>query len=152
MDKEIEEIIKAFFDKMLVFDAEVNVKEIEGAYEISINSQEPGMLIGKNGETMRAIEQILRLLVNKKMEKSINLSLDIAGYKNKRRQEIEDMATSAADSAIRTGRVQLLIPMNAYERRIVHLTLSKRDDIETESVGEEPDRRVMIKTKKKALV
>ena len=152
MDKKIEEITKAFFDKMLVFDAEVNVKETEGAYEIGINSQEPGMLIGKNGETMRAIEQILRLLVNKKMEQSINLSLDIAGYKNKRRQEIEDMAISAADSAVRVERVQLLIPMNAYERRIVHLILSKRDDIETESVGSEPDRRVMIKTKKKALV
>lgn len=152
MDKEIGEITKAFFDKMLVFDAEVNVKEIEGAYEISINSQEPGMLIGKNGETMRAIEQVLRLLVNKKMEQSINLSLDIAGYKNKRRQEIEEMATSAADSAVRAGRVQLLIPMNAYERRIVHLILSKRDDIETESVGIEPNRRVMIKIKKKALV
>ena len=152
MDKKIKEITKTFFEKMLIFDTEVDVKEVEGSYEISVESDEPGMLIGKNGETMRAIEQILRLLVNKKMEKPLNLSLDIAGYKNKRRQEIEEMAESAADSAVRTGRVQLLIPMNAYERRIVHLILAERDDIETESAGEEPNRRVMIKTKKKALV
>lgn len=152
MKKTIKEITKTLFEHLLVFDAEAEVEKIDERYEIKLNCAEPGMLIGKNGETMKALEHILRLLVNKKIKQPINLSLDIAGYKNKRKQEIEEMAISAAQKATHTKRVQLLVPMNAYERRIVHVVLSKRDDIETESVGEEPNRRVIIKIKKKELV
>lgn len=152
MKKTIKEITKTLFEHLLVFDAEPEVEKIDERYEIKLNCAEPGMLIGKNGETMKALEHILRLLVNKKIKQPVNLSLDIAGYKNKRKQEIEEMAISAAQKAIQSKRVQLLVPMNAYERRIVHVVLSKRDDIETESVGEEPNRRVIIKIKKKELV
>jgi spoIIIJ-associated protein len=152
MDKKIKKIIEEFFEKMLIFDAQINLERIEDSYEISLEVSEPGVLIGKNGETMRAIEHIIRILVSKKIGEPVHLSLDIAGYKSKRKKEIEEMAIAAADGAVRSGRVQLLIPMNAYERRIVHLTLSKRNDIETESVGEEPNRRVMIKAQKKTLV
>lgn len=152
MKEKIKKIIDDFLAKMLIFEAEVKVGKVKDSYGVSLNLEEPGMLIGKNGETLKALEHLLRLLVNKKMEKSVNLSLDIAGYKDKRRQEIEEMAKAAAESALRSGRVQLLLPMNAYERRIVHLILAKRDDLETESVGEEPNRRVMIKIKKKELV
>lgn len=152
MEKKIKKICELFFERMLVFNAEIMVKKVHSSYEISVNSEEPGMIIGKNGETMKAIEQILRLLVNRKMGESINLSLDIAGYRDKRRREIEEEALRSAKNALRTGRVQILSPMNAFERRIVHTALSKNQEIETESVGEEPNRRVMIKKKRKILI
>lgn len=152
MKKEIKKIVEEFFIKMLFFELEIKVEKIDELYEVMVESDEPALLIGKNGETLSAIEQILRLIVSKKIGGPINLSLDIAGYKNKRKLEIEKMAIMAADRAVRTKRLELLIPMNGYERRVVHLALAEREDIETESIGEEPNRRVMIKIKKKELL
>lgn len=152
MKKKIKKICDELLEHLFIFDAEVGLRETEGLYEIRFDCQEPGILIGKNGETMKALELILRLLVSKKIGEPMNLLLDIAGYKEKRKQEIEEMGMRAAESARRSGRTQLLAPMNGYERRVVHLVLAEEDDIETESVGEEPNRRVMIKMKKKELV
>ena len=152
MDKKIKEIVSAFLEKMLIFEAKIKVQKNEEIFEIKIDCSDPGILIGKNGETMRAMEQLLRLVVSKKMEAMINLVLDIADYREKRRLEIEEMAKRAAKSAAGSGQEQILIPMNAFERRIVHLILSKYDDLETESLGEEPNRRVVIKVKEESLV
>lgn len=152
MKEKIKKIIDDFLAKMLIFEMEVKVKKVEDAYEASVNLAEPGMLIGKNGETMAALELILRLIINKKLASPLSFSLDVADYRNKRKLELEEMAKRAGESAVRSGRVQLLIPMSAYERRIVHLVLAESEEIETESVGKEPNRRVMIKVKKKTLV
>lgn len=152
MKEKIKQIFAEFLKKFLIFGAETTIKETAGLFELSLDCDEPGMLIGKNGETIKAVELLLRLMVSKKFQEPVNISLDIAGYKNKRRQEIEKMGERAAESAVRTGRVRILLPMNAYERRIIHMILSGRDDIETESLGAEPNRRVMIKVKKKELV
>lgn len=152
MKKKIKKITAEFLEHMLVFDAKVKVVEVDGLFEISFDIQSPGVLIGKNGETMRAIEQILRLLISKKIKEPINISLDIAGYKDKIKKEIEEMGLRAAKSAIKTGQAQVLLPMNGFERRLVHLVLKEFKDIETESIGEEPNRRVVIKAKKKVLV
>lgn len=152
MKKKIKKICDELLEHLFIFDAKVGLRETEGLYEIRFDCQEPGILIGKNGETMRALELILRLLVSKKIGEPMNLLLDIAGYKEKRKQEIEEMGMRAAESARHSGRAQLLAPMNAYERRVAHLILADQDDIETESIGEEPNRRVMIRVKKKELI
>lgn len=152
MKQKIKKILDEFLAKFLIFEPKTKVEKTAGVFELSLDCEEPGRLIGKNGETLQALELILRLMINKEFKESVNISLDIAGYKDKRRKEIEEIGLRAAESAIRSSIVQVLLPMNAYERRVVHLILSKRDDIETESIGEEPNRRVMIKVKKKELV
>ena len=151
MRQKIKKTLDEFLEKFLIFKAEIKIKETAGLFELSLDCEEPGRLIGKNGETLQAVELLLRLMVSREFKEPVNISLDIAGYKDKRRQEIEKMGERAAESALRTGRIQVLLPMNAYERRVVHLILGERDDIETESIGEEPNRRVMIKVKKKVL-
>ena len=151
MRQKIKKILDEFLEKLLIFEPKTTVKETAGVFELGLDCEEPGRLIGKNGETMKAIELLLRLLVSREFKEPVNISLDIAGYKNKRQLEIERMGERAAESAVKSGRAQILLPMNAYERRIIHMILSRRDDLETESIGEEPNRRVMIKVKKKVL-
>lgn len=151
MKDEIKKITEEFLNKMLVA-AEVQVLTNKDGFQLNVIPEEPGMLIGRNGETLKAAETIIRLMVNQKIGRFVNLTLDVAGYKDKRRQEIEEVAQKAAAIVKRTGRVQLLMPMNSYERRVVHLALTDLKDIETESVGVEPNRRVMIKIKKKVFV
>lgn len=152
MKQKIKKILDEFLQKLLIFEPKTKVEETAGVFELSLDCEEPGRLIGKDGETMKALELLLRLMISREFKEPVNISLDIAGYKNKRRLEIERRGERAAESALKSGRVQILLPMNAYERRVVHLILSKRDDIETESIGEEPNRRVMIKVKKKVLI
>lgn len=152
MKKKIKQIFAEFLEKLLIFEPKIKIEENEGLFELRLDCEEPGRLIGKNGETLQALELILRLMINKEFKESVNISLDIAGYKDKRRAEIEKAGERAAESAKRTGQIQVLLPMNAYERRLIHLALKDRDDLETESIGEEPNRRVMIKVKKKELV
>lgn len=151
-EKEIEKITYKLLSKMSV-EAEVKVKEKEGIISVTINpKEEPGILIGHNGETLAALQQVLRLVINKQMGEFTYLLVDISGYKDRRRKELEEMAERHAQSAQKTKRVQLLVPMNSFERRIVHLTLAENKDVETESIGEEPNRRVMIRAKKKERV
>lgn len=137
--------------KRLFFETKVEVEKKENVFLIRIDSQEAGMLIGRSGETLAALQHLLRLMANKEFDDFVSLSIDIAGYKDKRKSDLETSALRAAENAIKSERVQLLEPMNSFERRIVHMFLSNREDIETESVGEEPNRRVIVRTKKKQL-
>ena len=148
--EKIKEITEVFLQKLMI-ETKVEVEEKESNISVRIDSDEAGMLIGRNGETLAALQHLLRLMANKEFGDFIALSIDIAGYKDKRKKDLEISALKAAENAVKSGRVQLLEPMNSFERRIVHMFLSERDDIETESVGDEPNRRVIVKTKKKQL-
>jgi len=148
--EKIKEITKKTLKKLL-FESKVKVDETDNSFLIYIDSQEAGMMIGRNGETLRALQHLLRLMANKEFGDFVSLSVDVAGYKDKRRQDLETSALKAAEAAVKSGRVQLLEPMNSFERRVIHMFLSRRPDIETESVGNEPNRRVIVRMKKKQL-
>jgi spoIIIJ-associated protein len=149
--EKIKKITEKFLKKLMI-ESEVVVIEKEDNITVRIDSEEAGILIGKNGETLRALQHLLRLSANKVFADFVSLSVDIAGYKDRRRQDLETFATRAAETVIKSGRAQVLEPMNSFERRIVHMFLSERKDIETESVGAEPNRRVIVRKKKKELV
>lgn len=108
-------------------------------------SNEPGRLIGKNGQNILALEQLVKALVAKQLNPCPSLMLDINGYRRIRSEQLASVATAAASRVRASKKAEALEPMNAYERRIVHMQLAAEPDIETASIGDEPQRRVVIR-------
>lgn len=103
-----------------------------------------GVLIGKRGETMYAIQYLASLALNKKEGQFIRIELDIEGYRAKRTEALEKLALRMADKAVKQKRNVALEYMQAYERRVIHATLQGHAFVTTRSVGEEPFRKVII--------
>ena len=112
---------------------------------IEAKVDDPQMLIGSGGETLLALQHLLRMIMRKSRPEPLYVDLDINDYKKNRNRHLKELAATAADEAARTKREAALAPMSAYDRRIVHMELSRRDDIETESRGLGPERKVVIK-------
>ena len=111
---------------------------------LQIHGQDLGVLIGRRGETLSALQYITRLIASRELQRRANIVLDVEGYKARREKVLQRLAHRMADQAVRTGRTVLMEPMPPYERRIVHLALRDRDDVSTESVGEGSHRKVTI--------
>lgn len=102
------------------------------------------MLVGRRGETLAALQYLLRLIVSKQTESRAVLVVDVNDYRLKRAEKIEKLAMRMADQAVETGRTVKMEPMPPHERRIVHMVLRRRDDVTTESTGQGEERRVTI--------
>ena len=117
----------------------------------SIESEKDlSMLIGKNGQNLSAFDHIARLLVNRKANLDqqgalVNFIVDINDYRKSRTNYLVDVARNVAKRVIQTQRAEALLPMNAYERRLVHTELASFKEVQTESIGQEPRRRVVVK-------
>jgi spoIIIJ-associated protein len=127
--------------------AEANVTEGDDTIELEIESDTSGKLIGYHGETMRALQYVLNLMVQESGERR-RVYLDVAGYKKARAYNLEKQALESADAVINSGEEVELSPMNAAERRIVHMALRERSDVTTDSRGEDPKRYIVIMPKK----
>lgn len=114
----------------------------------TINSEENPLLIGKNGKTLESIQFYIRNLVNSFTEERFIVLVDIGGYKENRKRQLEIIATKTAKEVARTRVAAKLQPMNAYERRIVHTKLSDWRDVTTISEGEGHNRHLVIKPKR----
>lgn len=101
-------------------------------------------LIGQHGTNLYALEHIMRSILNKE-GLSERISIDINGYKEDKDRMITNIARDAADQAHRERKPVILRPMNAYDRRIVHMTIHNDDRVETESIGEKEERKVVVK-------
>ena len=112
--------------------------------KVDITGRNLSVLIGHQAEILNALQFIANLIVSKELGQSVNLLLDVEGYRARREQQIRQLARRMADQAIKTGRRQALEPMPASERRLVHLELRGDEDVTTESIGEEPHRKVTI--------
>ena len=111
---------------------------------VDINGQDLSILIGPQAETLNALQYIASLIVGKELGRSIPLVVDVEGYRVRRAQALQRLAHTMADQAIKSGRRQALEPMPANERRLVHIALREEPRVYTESVGEDPRRKVMI--------
>lgn len=112
---------------------------------IDVSSDDHALLIGKKGENLRAIQYLYNLLRIKKYPDSSFVSIDIEGYKKERLEKVKRIAEEAAAEVLAYGQDKTLPPMNAYERRQVHMVLAEHSDLITESVGQEPHRQIVIK-------
>lgn len=136
----------------LGYEAEVNIfiNEKDPALKVvAINSANNlSALIGKNGQNIKALEQVIRLLYLKKMageEKPVFFAVDLNDYRKLRSRQIIEKAMDVANRVRISKKAEALLPMSSYERRLIHVELSSCPDIETESIGEEPKRRIVIK-------
>ena len=111
---------------------------------VNVKGDDLSILIGKRAETLNALQYITSLIVNKEIGRSIPLVVDVEGYRIRRENQLRQIANRMADQAIKTGRSQVLEPMSANERRIIHIELRKNPGVTTESVGEDPRRKVTI--------
>jgi spoIIIJ-associated protein len=122
--------------------------ESEGSEEapivIDINGDDLSVLIGRRAETLNALQYILALIISKQANHWVQVIVDVEGYRARRERQLRQLARRMADQAVRTGKRQLLEPMSAAERRIVHLELREHAAVTTESVGEEPNRKVSV--------
>jgi len=114
---------------------------------VDIRGSDLGILIGRKAEILNALQYIVNLIVSKQMVHWVQVIVDVEGYRSRRERQIRQMAGRMADQAIKSGRRQILEPMNAAERRIVHLELRNYPDVVTQSIGEEPSRKVTISPK-----
>ena len=137
-------------DLISLMDVDVmcNLRQAEseevGGPLFEIEGDESGLLIGRKGETLRALQFMVRFLVSRKTGERANLSVDVEGYDDRRRQSLSNLANRVAQRVIKTGRSIELEPMNPRERRLVHITLSESGDVYTESSGTGEGRRVVI--------
>lgn len=147
-----EENIKTFledFKKFLPEYTESKIEKTEYGLNIELLSKNLGFLIGYRGETLYALQNILSAIAGKEIDKKVRIILDIEGYKEKREKTLEDLAEKVARTVIKTRKPIKLEPMQAYERKIIHSKLQNNERVETESIGEEPNRRIVISLKKK---
>ncbi|MBQ8892713.1 MAG: hypothetical protein IJ068_07630 [Bacilli bacterium] len=142
----IKELIKGITSDMgLTINMEV--KKREDTLNITIFADNNAVLIGKNANTLNALTTIVRQSIYKEIGENYKFVLDISDYKEKRVWNLEKMAKQIAREVAKTGVEARLDPMNSYERRIIHETLSHNKKVYTESTGEEPNRCVVIKLK-----
>lgn len=143
----LEKFLKDFKNE-LPEDTEYVIKKDKNVIYVELNSPNLGFLIGYRGETLYAMQNILSAVAGKGIENRVRVILDIEGYKAKRQKTLEDLAEKVARTVIRTRKSVKLEPMQAYERKIIHSKLQENSKVETNSIGEEPYRRIVISLKK----
>jgi len=166
LDK-IKKIVKEFFDKT-TFDIEVEINPVRGKTSltsatpsagtsngvkkspgetilIDLKMEDPQILIGERGETLREIQHLLKMILYKKFGELILIDLDINDYRKKKMEYLKELAKTSAEEVMLTKTEKILFPMSAYERRIIHMELAEHPNVQTESIGEEPERKVVIK-------
>ncbi|UCD43150.1 MAG: protein jag [Chloroflexota bacterium] len=111
---------------------------------VNVQGDDLSYLIGRQAETLNALQYISSLIINKEIGRSVPLIVDVEGYRIRRENQLRQLARQMADQAVSTGRRQVLEPMPANERRIVHIELRDNPGVETESIGEDPRRKVTI--------
>lgn len=143
------EVAVAFLEGLLAeFGTEGSVASTildDESFEVSIRGQDLGLLIGPKGTTMSALQDLTRTVVQRKTSaRSGRLLLDVAGYRQKRKEALERFARAAAEKVLATGSRVVLEPMTASDRKIVHDTVNDIEGVSTTSQGEDPRRRVVL--------
>ena len=133
--------------RLMGVSVKIYVAETSGSMSISMMGDTLGILIGRRGDTLDALQYLTSLEVNRDREDYIRVSLDTEHYRAKREDSLTRLAARMADRAVKSGRKVVLEPMNPYERRVLHATLQNHPYVQTHSEGEEPNRRVVITLK-----
>jgi spoIIIJ-associated protein len=136
-------VLRELLDAMGV-DAEVALEDRPGMEGVDVLGADLGALIGRGGENLVALQQIVSAITSKKVGRSVHVPVDIEGYRRRREDQLREIAQRVASRVRASGQAVTLEPMLAYERRIVHLSVQGQAGLKTESVGMEPNRRVVI--------
>jgi len=145
--QKIKKETEGFFKKM-TFEVKINfLSQKDETLPITLETEEPQILIGERGETLSEIQHLLKAILRKKIksEERFYLDIDINDYKKKKTAYLKEMARASAEEVILAGKEKILPSMSAYERRIIHMELADNPNVATESIDQEPERKVVIK-------
>ena len=143
--QKIKNIVQGFFEKMTIpVEVEISPRK-DKTIPIDIKTESPQILIGERGQTLIEIQRILKIIIKRIIKEDIFIDLDINDYKKKKVEYLKELARAAADEVVSSKKEKILASMPAYERRIVHLELAEIKNITTESIGEEPERKIIIR-------
>lgn len=137
--------IRSILKGLGISECEVSFTEEEEGIAIELDCGEDyGVIIGRRGETLDAIQYLVRLYMNKGKENYKRVSINIGNYREKRAETLRELAKRNAAKVLRNGRNAVLDPMNPYERRIIHTTIQEIEGVESHSVGSDSERKVVI--------
>jgi spoIIIJ-associated protein len=137
------EVLSALLDAMGV-EAEVKIEQIPGREGVEVSGPDLGALIGRGGENLVALQQVVSAITSRKVGHTVHVPVDVEGYRLRREEHLREVARRVAERVRASGQAVTLEPMLAYERRVVHLVVQGQSGLRTESVGNEPNRRVVI--------
>ena len=144
VEEKIETFIKGLLENMGSTAVPHAWNSEDNTYEVVLEGEDLGYLIGRRGDTLDAIQHLANYSVNRTVEGHIRINVDAEGYREKREDSLRRYAMKKAQQVLKAHRRTTLEPMNAYERHVIHATLQDMDRITTYSVGSEPNRRVVI--------
>jgi len=131
-----------------IFRAEATRHNESVHWVLNVTGKNMNRLIGRRGDTLNSLQYLTRLIVSRRLQRRANIIVDVAAYKSRRSDRLEQLAHRMADQSVDESRIITLEPMPPHERRIVHLALRSRKDVETRSVGEGNVRKVTIVPKR----
>ncbi len=152
-DAELEDLSFDLLSQMLQhlgIEAEIELSWLEDEEDgdrplcLNVVGDDLGLLIGRNGETLSSIQYLIRLMVNQELHRWKNIVIDVDGYKERRAEQLEQLAQRMAEQVVASGRPASLEPMPANERRLVHIALRNHEHVYTSSTGEDNRRKVQI--------
>ncbi|MGE5391773.1 MAG: RNA-binding cell elongation regulator Jag/EloR [Deltaproteobacteria bacterium] len=147
-EEETRMILEDLLNKMKI-DYVINSVEFDsGRVRINITGKDMGLLIGRKGETLNAVQFILSLIVNRDRAEKVHITLDVEDYRKKKEESLEALALRLSDKVKKTRKNVVMRPMTSQERRIVHTALQSDPQVTTYSLGDEPNRKVVISLKK----
>jgi spoIIIJ-associated protein len=136
-------VLREILEQMGI-DAEVSAFDDGERIILDAHGSESGLVIGKKGATLDALQYLVNRIVFRKPGEMAGVTVDAEGYRGRREDSLTDMAKRLAEKAVRSGRPVPVEPMNAHDRRVVHMALADHPDVTTESEGEGMARRVVI--------
>jgi spoIIIJ-associated protein len=147
MENEIKELVTKLLE-LLSVKGEVSVERKDESYEVRIDASEAsGLLIGSHGSTLVAIGSFVMMALKQSSGEWVRVNVDIAGWVERKNQELTELAEQTAERARQTGEAQNLYNLDSAQRRIIHVALQNAEGIETESMGEGEERYLVVRSK-----
>ncbi|MDQ5900702.1 MAG: spoIIIJ-associated protein [Patescibacteria group bacterium] len=140
----IKEIVEDLLQKLEVT-ATADVTMLEEGADVLLQTEESGIIIGYHGEILEALQLISSLMVSRKLDRFVRISLEVGDYKKNRSEYLERLAMQTKDRVLDEGRPHTLSSLKSWERRIVHMLLQNDDQVISESMGEGKDRVLVVK-------
>ena len=144
----VKNFLDDFISKLPTNDLKYEIKRDKSDLLVNITGEDTGYLIGYIGNVLNSIQVILNNIANKGINERVRILLNIGGYKEKREKDLKELADKIAGTVIRKRKAITLEPMSSYERKIIHSRLQENTKVETHSIGEEPNRRIVVSLKR----
>lgn len=147
-EENVKKFLDDFISKLPTNDLKYEIKRDKSDLLVNITGEDTGYLIGYRGNVLNSIQVILNNIANKGINERVRILLNIGGYKEKREKDLKELADKIAGTVIRKRKAITLEPMSSYERKIIHSRLQGNTKVETHSIGEEPNRRIVVSLKR----